>query len=419
MALNQLEQSQVKGLQEFIDERTEWKKPADWIDIRSGALENSIYMLVGHSADYSSYRYFSFLINMNDSSAKYKVYIDNVLYGSYAHGAVCEIDWQTLNLASGKSTNTPVSLVTHVIRVCPEDMQYSISDFYTQKHSSDSNTAAYVGLLWLHFTQNVMNKVKLSQYASPTIYSEILVAMTALDDNLHLTGSNQTGFLGNVNDRYAIRRSPYLAKLPTIEVDTLNYVGGMFNHIGPLKTARLKVNESIKISSSGNNANSSSFLSGSVEKIIINKPIIFTSTSVASQSLFRGSSLESLPACDFRNAARLSSFLTENTKLNNTILDLSEANDLKYLVANGTTSNFQSGLVGVFVSPEAPFDYATAPQINVSYTGLDRAALVALFNSLPTVSASQVCDITGATGAADLTAEDLAIATAKGWTVTR
>ena len=29
---------------------SEWQKPSDWIDIRSGACPNSIYYLVGHSA---------------------------------------------------------------------------------------------------------------------------------------------------------------------------------------------------------------------------------------------------------------------------------------------------------------------------------------------------------------------------------
>jgi hypothetical protein len=74
---------------------------------------------------------------------------------------------------------------------------------------------------------------------------------------------------------------------------------------------------------------------------------------------------------------------------------------------------------GLVVSSSAPFSNANTPQLSVAYSGMTRAALVTLFNSLPTVTDDQVCDVTGATGAADLDATDLAIATGKGWTVTR
>ncbi len=56
--------------------------------------------------------------------------------------------------------------------------------------------------------------------------------------------------------------------------------------------------------------------------------------------------------------------------------------------------------------------------INIQYNSLSVAALVALFESLPTVTAKTL-QIGGSTAALALTAEQLAIATAKGWTVTR
>jgi hypothetical protein len=58
-----------------------------------------------------------------------------------------------------------------------------------------------------------------------------------------------------------------------------------------------------------------------------------------------------------------------------------------------------------------------SPQINISYTKLSQAALVQVFNDLPTVT-SKTINITGATGAAALTAPERAIATGKGWTIT-
>ena len=59
--------------------------------------------------------------------------------------------------------------------------------------------------------------------------------------------------------------------------------------------------------------------------------------------------------------------------------------------------------------------YAGAsPQINVSYTSLDTAALNQLFTDLPTITAKTI-NITGCPGAATCTRS---IATAKGWTIT-
>ena len=59
----------------------------------------------------------------------------------------------------------------------------------------------------------------------------------------------------------------------------------------------------------------------------------------------------------------------------------------------------------------------TSPQINISFTDLGQAALVQVFNDLPTVTAKTI-NITSATGAAALTAPERAIATGKGWTIT-
>ena len=59
----------------------------------------------------------------------------------------------------------------------------------------------------------------------------------------------------------------------------------------------------------------------------------------------------------------------------------------------------------------------STPHVNVSYTSLNKAALVALFGDLPTLTGKTI-NITGAVGAADLTADDRAIATGKGWSIT-
>lgn len=63
-------------------------------------------------------------------------------------------------------------------------------------------------------------------------------------------------------------------------------------------------------------------------------------------------------------------------------LDLSTNTQLKKLTAKGTSGNL-ANVSRVLVSNEAPFDNATSPQLDVSYTGLNKAALVNLFNSMP------------------------------------
>jgi len=59
----------------------------------------------------------------------------------------------------------------------------------------------------------------------------------------------------------------------------------------------------------------------------------------------------------------------------------------------------------------------TSPQIDIRFNKLGQAALVQVFNDLPTITAKTI-DITGCSGASSLTAGERAIATGKGWTIT-
>jgi hypothetical protein len=84
---------------------------------------------------------------------------------------------------------------------------------------------------------------------------------------------------------------------------------------------------------------------------------------------------------------------------------------------NGTVS-IQSKLTSLRLRNNGTGQYGgSSPQINISYTNLNQAALVQVFNDLPTVT-SKTINITGALGAAALTAPERAIATGKGWTIT-
>ena len=104
-------------------------------------------------------------------------------------------------------------------------------------------------------------------------------------------------------------------------------------------------------------------------------------------------------------------YATTCRSLERTLFDLTAATGLTKLRITQS-----QGVKGVTVSSSAPFS-GTSPQIDISQCGLERTALVALFNSLPTVTGKTIV-VTGNMGVPDLTAGDLAIATGKGWTVT-
>jgi hypothetical protein len=83
---------------------------------------------------------------------------------------------------------------------------------------------------------------------------------------------------------------------------------------------------------------------------------------------------------------------------------------------NGSAT-YRSAISGLRLRNAGSGQYAgTSPQINISYTNLNQAALVQVFNDLPTIT-SKTIDITDATGAAALTGPERAIATGKGWTI--
>jgi hypothetical protein len=87
---------------------------------------------------------------------------------------------------------------------------------------------------------------------------------------------------------------------------------------------------------------------------------------------------------------------------------------------NGNSSTTKVDLSSLRFTNTASTFAGTSPQINVSYTNLSTAALVTLFNDIAATAATagKTINITGATGAAGLTAGDRAILTSKGWTIT-
>ena len=82
-----------------------------------------------------------------------------------------------------------------------------------------------------------------------------------------------------------------------------------------------------------------------------------------------------------KNATEINNFLNYDSSYSE-ILDLSNLSKMEKVAVNGTANRKMEGLKGLLVSPNAPFTGAS-PQINASYTGLNKSALVSLFESAP------------------------------------
>lgn len=82
-----------------------------------------------------------------------------------------------------------------------------------------------------------------------------------------------------------------------------------------------------------------------------------------------------------KNATEINNFLNYDSSYSE-VLDLSNLSKMEKVAVNGTADRKMEGLKGLLVSPNAPFT-GSSPQINASYTGLSKSALVSLFESMP------------------------------------
>lgn len=365
-----------------------WQKPTDWIDIRSGALPNSVYYLVGHSADYQTYPTFEVYATVS-SSGTYDVYIDGVKkLSAVASGTNTTLTWSTLALTTGYDTTYPEALRTHIVRITPTDSTKSI----TRIGGNASSATARAGVLWVHFT--LSNSIDL-RYLCAT--ANKVEAVTCSKDSMVVSGLYD-----------AFSACPSLKEVPVF--DGNNGTVSLYNSFHTASSL-----PKVTLRNLTTNSGSYSFAGdSSLRKITCENAFL-----MIGNNMFNGcEKLSELPSLSVESTTNAQLLLKGCTSLANTVLDMQDATGLTRVDVSGTSTERIDGLKGLLVSSAAPLN-GTRPQINASYTGLNRAALVNLFNSLPTVSDTQVCNITGATGADDLTAADLAIATGKGWTVTR
>lgn len=303
----------------------------------------------------------------------YKVLIDGREFAVYESGALCSINIADIDSA-GTLTSYPAAYTLHTAVIIPQESAQQIVSFKCER-SGQSGTEEQ-GILWLDCAvDTLMNAFSVSDEAdSNKVRNNLLKAVTA-----------QSGELKLKTVYAAFNNCLELEYLPPI-----NFQGNSSRNYCSFRNCK------------------------KVKKIILRdfKPIDMI------HMFYRNSELEIInwENTDFSLLTNATEGIVETEQLNMPMLDLSKAKDLTKLDCYGSKNAPLNELKGLLVSSAASFS-GYAPQINIAYTGLNRAALITLFESLPIVSGGQKINISSAEGAAELTEEDLNIAITKGWEV--
>ena len=339
--------------------------PTDWqdsnneqIDIRKNAENNTIVLLVGHSADFTKYSLLGLLADT--SSGTYDVYIDDVLVGSgVTKNTQYDIDFSTINTSYGSAT-TPEALILHKVVVKPTTSGEKIS-YFRFARTNGVTTQQTQGVLWIHFELD--NKISLytltnngSQY-----YNLILMGVTSKGDIIN-TSDMESCFRG----------AKRFSMLPLFKSDGSIALYNSFGQAGINRCKRIRYDTMQDIT---DNTDYSCVSAANLEQYCIKKRIRVTSNAMS--ALYK---LKMLPKIYHPTSTNI--VLSEMSALYPTKLDFSDISNMLICRTYGTSSYPMRGLRGLKVSNEAPFT-GSSPQINVAYTGLDRDALRELFTSLP------------------------------------
>lgn len=341
--------------------------PTDWldsnsqqIDIRKNAENNSIVLLVGHSVDFTKYSLLGLLADT--SSGTYDVYIDDVLVGSgITKNTQYDIDFSTIATSYGTAT-TPEALVLHKVVIKPTTSGSTITKFNIVT-TTGVTTIQLNGLLWLHLElSNQIDCQRIIGSGDYNVRSQRCVAITSK---------------GNFIDNIASGDGDFRCSLASLlqYVPVLKNIAQYADFYGTSSLKRV-VCLIRKISGSFCFNNCQSLEQISAKQI--------ENTGQLASNVF--TSNRKIKIVDFKNFSshytQLDALLTEAKNLYPTKIDFSNRTKVTKLGMYGSSSYPMRGLRGLKVSNEAPFS-SGSPQIDVSYTGLDRDALVELFTSLP------------------------------------
>ena len=346
--------------------------PTDWqdsnnkqIDIRKNAENNSIVLLVGHSADFSKYSLLGLIADV--SSGTYDVYIDDVLVGSaITKNTQYDIDFSTINTSYGSAT-TPEALVLHKVVLKPTTSGETITTFRCARTSGASGTQNQ-GILWCHFElDNQINIIFLLGAPYPyTFCNRVAKALTSKGDYINNT-PNVIAIFSQANN---------ISYIPKLENGATTAGYYLCYYLKRICVNNQDINQTYQF------ANCSS-----LEQINI-KNKNTSSKSIQTQQMYLCNKLKIFPFNKGFGGSSGGYWVHRIMDLLPTKIDVSSATGLLNVDVSGTNDNTMRGLRGLKVSNEAPFTGAS-PQINIGYTGLDRDALVELFQNLPTVTGGQ------------------------------
>ena len=287
----------------------------------------------------------------------YNVYIDGEQYGTtYESGATCSITWSNYMATTGESITTPSALTAHKIWVEPATSGTNITHFKMTDRT---------GLLWLHSNVTTVF-TSTANFVGGTTGSSLIKAVTA-----------KNNVLKSKNMSTAFGKCPYLEYVPILDFDNSD-VAIPYLFYSPL-SYNLKKVIIRNLKQTGTKGNSQAFVGCyGLEEIVLQNSDLCWYVTLFYKYLY---SLKKLPKGLYNDTGNV--YATDFSSLEPTNLDFRERTAAKYITINGDSTHFAGGIKSLRVSNQAPFDYATPPQINVSYTGMDRQALVQLFNDLP------------------------------------
>ena len=344
-----------------------------WPDIRPAARPNAIVLLAGVASDYSAYDNLGFAATCEGG---YNVFIDGVQYGdTYASGAQCSITWSQYSATAGFPVTQPQALTAHIVQIVPATYGNTISAYTSARVASSGREEQ--GVLWCHINslQTIGLESAFAKYNS--VLNKNFTALTCAAESIKVSSFAQ--MLGQGSDLYSFYSD--CTFIPTLDLGGQTMPG-----VGALNTNGLK---KIKIKNGIiSQVNALFFYNTALRKIELDEVILRCDAAAAGgyvidNFLYNAQSLQELPQVDMTDCQRAYPFISNAVSLKDTYLDFGYATKLKRLGIYGTSQYPIKGIKQLLVSQQAPFDYASAPQINVSYTGLDQNALVALFNSLP------------------------------------
>lgn len=350
----------------FIPTAYNWAKPSSWPELRQMTPEGSIGVLIS-----DKYPVFSFSVNCEGG---YKVLVGQEEYSAFDSGELCVINIADLADFENTLTNYPEALALYRLTLTPVNENADITSFKCER-SQESGTQEQ-GVLWVH------------------------LAVDGFLDSFSVSDDSDLKKVRN-RDIRAITSSSGEIKVKSVY--------GAFNECGELSYVPV-INYGNSLSKNYCSFRNCSKLSKVTLKNFIPQDMIsmFQNSQALSRVIFESSNFAFLT-----NALNI---FNECPNLDMPLFDLSSGNNLRKISCAGTSQKPMTGFKGLKVSSAAPFNQS-APQIDVSYTGMDKESLKTLFESLPQVSAGQKINITGSQGSADLTQEDIATAVNKGWEV--